>query len=76
MSGTGQTGMAKTRALITETEREQISGEHGNERRWQATARVRKRIQEEMVKDVEVLENHHGKLLNELRSVVCENYEE
>lgn len=64
--------MAKTRALLTETEREQIAGEHGRERRYQATSRVRRRIEDEMTKDIEVLREHHPDLLEELREVVCE----
>ncbi|WP_455448321.1 hypothetical protein [Natrinema thermotolerans] len=64
--------MAKTRALLTETEREQIAGEHGDQRRYQATSRVRRRIEEELSKDIEVLEEHHPELLEELRDVVCE----
>jgi len=76
MSGTYRPNMAKTRALITETEREQIKGKHGDERRYQATSRVRRRIREEMVKDVAVLEEHHPELLNELRGEVCVEGEE
>ena len=64
--------MAKTRALLTETEREQIAGEHGNDRRYQATSRVRRRILDELTEDVDVLEEHHPDLLEELREVVCE----
>ena len=63
--------MAKTRALLTETEREQIAGEHGDSRRYQATSRVRRRIDEELIHDIEVLEEHHPDLLDELRDVVC-----
>ena len=65
-------GMAKTRALITETEREQIAGEHGDDRRYQATARVRRRVLEELATDVSVLEEHHPDLLTEVREVVCD----
>lgn len=64
--------MAKTRALLTETEREQIAGEHSDSRRYQATSRVRRRIEEELTQDIEVLEDHHPDLLEELREVVCE----
>lgn len=64
--------MAKTRALLTETEREQIAGEHGRDRKYQATSRVRRRIEDELVKDVEVLKEHHPDLLEELRATVCE----
>jgi hypothetical protein len=65
--------MAKTRALLTETEREQIAGEHGDNRRYQATSRVRRRIEDELTKDVEVLQEHHPELLKELRATVCKD---
>lgn len=65
--------MAKTRALLTETEREQIAGEHGRDRKYQATSRVRRRIEDELCKDIEVLEEHHPDLLEELRATVCED---
>lgn len=64
--------MAKTRALLTETEREQIAGEHGDDRRYQATSRVRRRLNEELTTDLAVLEEHHPDLLAELREVVCD----
>lgn len=64
--------MAKTRALLTETEREQIAGEHSTDRRYQAATRIRSRIDEELVEDVAILEEHHEGLLDELRAVVCE----
>lgn len=64
--------MAKTRALLTETEREQIAGEHGRERRYQATSRARRRISDELTTDVELLAEHHPELLSELRQVVCD----
>lgn len=68
-----QGNMAKSRALLTETEREQIAREHGDDRRYQATSRVRRRIKEELTADVEVLKKHHSELLEELREVVCED---
>jgi len=71
MPRTKQEAMAKSRALLTETEREQIAGEHGDERKYQATSRVRRRIEEELTEDVEVLREHHPELLEELRDVVC-----
>lgn len=72
MAATTQSDMAKSRALLTEKEREQIAGEHGRERRYQATSRVRRRLKEELSEDIEVLEKHHPELLEELREVVCE----
>ena len=71
MLGGEQRDMAKSRALLTQTEREQIARKHGDERRYQATARIRSRIKEELETDVEVLAEHHPELLDELREVVC-----
>ena len=70
-----QRGMAKTRALLTQTEREQIMGEHGDDRRYQATSRVRRRIVDELTTDVEILRENHPDLLEELQAVVCEDSE-
>lgn len=63
--------MAKTRALLTQTEREQIAGQHDDERRYQATSRARRRVHEELTTDVAILTDHHPDLLAELREVVC-----
>lgn len=64
--------MAKTRALLTETEREQITGEHGDDRKYQAASRIRRRIGDELTTDVEILRENHPDLYDELREVVCE----
>ena len=64
--------MAKTRALLTETEREQIAGQHGDTRKYQAASRIRSRINEELTTDIELLREHHPDLYEELREVVCE----
>ena len=64
--------MAKTRALLTETEREQVAGEHGDDRKYQAVSRIRSRIDEELATDVEILREHHPNLYEELRKTVCE----
>ena len=65
--------MAKTRALITDREREQLAGEHGDERRWQAVTRIRNRIKGPLAADIESLSDNHEGLLEELRDVVCED---
>lgn len=65
--------MAKTRALLTDTDRDYITGESGRKRRYESAARIRARIQEELPHDIEVLQEHHPALLNELREVVCKN---
>lgn len=66
--------MAKSRALITDTEYDRISGEVEVEdaKRYQAVSRVRKRIRDELPRDIEMLREHHPDLLEELRDVVCE----
>jgi hypothetical protein len=64
--------MAKTRALLTETEREQIAGEHGDDRRYQAVSRIRSRINDELTTDVEILREHHPDLYEDLQEVTCE----
>lgn len=65
------TGM--TRALLTDGERRHISGESGNEqRKYESVSRVRSRIEQELTSDIEILEEHHPELLEELREVVCE----
>lgn len=64
--------MARTRALMTETERERIAHERDDEkRRYESISRVRSRIHDELTTDVELLEEHHPDLLDELREVVC-----
>ena len=67
--------MARTRALLTKTERQQIAKkeEINENKRYQAISRVRSRIQEELPKDVEVLREHHPDLYEELRDVVCDD---
>ena len=64
--------MARTRALLTETEREHIAGEHTNKRKYEAVSRTRRRVKDELTRDVELLEEHHPELLEEVREVVCD----
>lgn len=65
--------MARTRALMTDTERQYIARDVDvtDSKRYQAISRVRDRF-EELEQDVETLEEHHPDLLEELREVVCE----
>ena len=67
-----QTKMARTRALLTERDRELIADEEGGNRRYQAISEIRSRINEELETDVEVLAEHHPDLLEELREAVCD----
>lgn len=70
------TTMAQSRALITKTEREHIADENGDRRKYEAVSRVRARMNDELTKDIEVLEKNHPQLLNELRQIVCETVDE
>ena len=65
--------MAKTRALMTELERERIAGDADAEpkKRYQAVSRVRNRIDDNLRKDVATLREHHPELFEELQAVVC-----
>jgi len=73
MSSAELFGMARTRALLTETERHHIAGEGTDQQKYEAVSRARSRIADELTKDVELLEEHHPDLLEELREVVCED---
>lgn len=66
--------MARYRAIMTETDREHISGESDptDTQRDQSVYRVRQRITEELPRDIEVLAEHRPDVLEELREVVCE----
>jgi len=66
--------MGRYRALMTDTDREYIIGEEDipDSQKYQAVSRVRSRINEELVKDIEILEEHHPELLEELQEVVCD----
>lgn len=68
----------KSRGLITDTERERIAGEVDIEeaKRYQAISRVRRRINEELPKNIETLREHHPQLLEELVEVVCNDPEQ
>lgn len=72
MCANRQTKMARTRALLTERDRELLADEEGGNRRYQAISEIRSRINEELSTDVEVLKENHPELLEELREVVCE----
>lgn len=67
----------KSRGLITDTERERIAGEVDVEdaKRYQAISRVRRRINEELPRNIETLREHHPQLLEELVEVVCDENE-
>lgn len=64
--------MATGRALTTETEREYLRGEHGDQRMYEARSRVKSRIEERLSEDMELFEDEHPEILETLREVVCE----
>lgn len=70
-----QVGMGRYRALMTDTDREHITGESdpSQDQKDQAVYRVRERIREELPQDIEVLREQRPDVLEELREVVCED---
>ncbi len=64
--------MPRRRAILTDSERELLEKEEKTDRHYQAVSRVRRKINEELTRDVEILEENHSDLLEELREVVCE----
>ena len=64
--------MAQGRALLTDAEREALAGEKGDQRRYEATSKVRARMREELSEDIDVFTKHNPDLLKELREIVCE----
>jgi len=68
--------MATGRALTTDTEREYLRGEHGNQRMYEARSRVKARIRERLADDVAVFEEEAPELLDELREQVCDDHSE
>jgi len=73
MAEAEQMRMADRRALLTERERDIVSGEADDitdEYRYQTISRIRSRLQR-LEDDIEALDAH-GELGNELRDIVCD----
>jgi hypothetical protein len=69
-----QFDVARTRALLTENDREVLAGEKGDDDRQRNVRwEVKGRISDEMPEDVAVLAEHHPDLLEGLREVVCDD---
>lgn len=68
--------MGRSRALLTETDRERIASDPTTDEeenyRYQAISRVRDRL-DELDEDITVLQEHHPELLGEIRGVVCDD---
>ena len=62
------------RALLTSRERELIEGGEStdDDLRYQAVSRVRRKIEDELPTDVEILRDNHPQLYKELHEAVCE----
>lgn len=69
----GQLFVARTRALLTENDRKVLVGEKGDEDRQRNVQwEVKNRIRDELQTDIELLEEHHPDIHEELRDVVCD----
>lgn len=58
--------------MLTDTERELLDSDEKSDRYYQAVSRIRRKINEELTEDVQLLEENHPELLEELREVACE----
>lgn len=65
--------MARTRAILTERDREVLSSDEKGNRYYQVVSEVRARVRDNLTDDVEILEENHPQLLEELREVVCKD---
>ena len=74
MSPNTTAAMGRYRAVMTETDREYISGETDttDHKVQQSVTRVRSRINDELPQDIKILKEHRPDLLEELQDVVCE----
>ena len=70
-------GMTDGRSLLTEREREILSGKAdvSDNYRYKVESTARQRARR-MAPDVDVLREHHPEILAELREVVCEDSDE
>lgn len=68
--------MTRRRAILTDRERELLRDEDASDQRYVAVSRVRTKIQEELVEDASILQEHHPALYEELQDVVCEDVQE
>jgi hypothetical protein len=65
------------RALLTDTERDRLSGDSDAEKQrvFESKSRVKRRISEELPEDVEILYENHPDIFETLQQVVCESQE-
>ncbi|MFC4990492.1 hypothetical protein [Saliphagus infecundisoli] len=66
-------GMSEPRAILTDREREIIKGiDVSDDYRYQTISRIRRRF-DRLEEDLEVLDENHDSLGEELRDVICED---
>lgn len=63
--------MGRRRAILTDTERELLQANESSERYYQAVSRVRRKIDEELSVDVDILQEAHPELFSGLKDIVC-----
>ena len=70
--------MGRRRALLTDSERELLTADDLDDenRRYQAVSRGRNKIEDELPRDIAILEENHAQLLAELREVACDDAKE
>lgn len=72
MASEATVGMSEPRAILTDREREIIEGiDVSDDYRYQTISRIRRRF-DRLEEDLEVLDENHDSLGEELREVVCE----
>jgi hypothetical protein len=78
MAHTAREVMADQRALLTQREREILSGEADvkDNYRYSVESRVRTRLRDELAVDMGVLDENHGEIAALVRDVVCEDSEQ
>jgi hypothetical protein len=68
--GNESPAMSTGRALLTEREREALSGDGSDSYRYKTRTYFRTRL-EKLERDIEILKEHDPDLLEELQDVVC-----
>ena len=69
---TNQARMARRRAILTDTERELLDTNENSDRYYQAVSRIRRKINQELTEDIQLLRKNNPELFEELQEVVCD----
>jgi hypothetical protein len=69
--------MTRRRALLTDDEREILTGEKNVSDNYEYTirSRIRKKIKEELAEDVKIIAEYDDEILEELQEIVCPDEE-